>query len=222
MTTPVRVFLIEDNEVMRSEFERMVDAHPSFALAGSAGTVADARRQLRGLQPDVAIVDLGLPDGDGTELIELLYESSPQTAVLVITVFGDEAHVVRAMEAGARGYLLKDTTPDEFANSILLAHNGDAPLSPRVARYLLKRFAPAARPPVRRDNGEADSQGTLTTREIDILTSISSGFSVAETSTNLRLSPHTVKTHIKNIYGKLSVSSRIQAVNEARQKGLIA
>lgn len=200
----------------------MVDAHPALTLIGSASTVADARRKLRGVRPDVAIVDLGLPDGDGAELIDLLRESSPETAVLVSTIFGDEAHVVRALEAGARGYLLKDTTLDEFASSILLVRNGDSPISPRVARYLLKRFSPVAKSPTRPANGVMAQQASLTARETDILTSISSGFSVAETSVNLGVSPHTVKTHIKNIYGKLSVSSRIQAVNEARLKGLIA
>ncbi|WP_116137397.1 response regulator [Trinickia diaoshuihuensis] len=221
MTTETSVFLIEDDEVMRSEFERMIDAHSALKLIGRAGTLAEARRQLQRIRPDVAIVDLGLPDGDGTELIGLLRERSPDTAVLVSTVFGDEAHVVRALEAGARGYLLKDTTLEDFADSILLVKNGDAPLSPRIARYLLKRFEPRKQP-ARRETWGAEVQASLTAREIDILTSISSGFSVAETSANLCLSPHTVKTHIKNIYGKLSVSSRIQAVNEARQKGFIA
>jgi DNA-binding NarL/FixJ family response regulator len=166
------------------------------------------------------IVDLGLPDEDGAVLIESLRISSPDTAVLVSTIFGDEAHVVRAIEAGARGYLLKDTTLDEFARSILLVVSGDAPLSPQIARHLLKRFpptAPNARNPVR---AMADLQD-LTPREIGILQQIASGFSTGETATMLGISHHTVATHVKNIYSKLAVTNRMQAVNKARGKGII-
>ncbi|WP_118180081.1 response regulator [Paraburkholderia phosphatilytica] len=221
MTSPITVFLIEDDASMRAEFERMIVSHASLTLAGSAGSVAEARQKLRGMHPEVAIVDLGLPDGDGADLIALLRATSPATAVLVSTIFGDEAHVVRAIEAGARGYLLKDTTIDEFARSILLVKNGDSPLSPQVARHLLKRFAPVAQAGAPRAAKPDSEAGQLTAREIDILKSISHGFSTAETAAKLQLSPHTVTTHIKNIYGKLSVNSRVQALNEARLKGLI-
>jgi DNA-binding NarL/FixJ family response regulator len=145
-----------------------------------------------------------------------LRDSSPDTAVLVTTVFGDEAHVIRAVEAGARGYLLKDTTPEEFLRAVRMVHEGGAPLSPQIARHLLKRFAPAAQP----NRAEPDIEA-LTSREIDILTRISQGFSVTETAQASGISHHTVTAHIKNIYGKLSVRNRVEAVNRARQRGLI-
>lgn len=210
----LNVLLVEDDERLREEFERMVTAQPQLALIGSVGTVADARRALAKANVHVAIIDLGLPDGDGSELIEQLRETSPDVAVLVSTVFGDEAHVIRAIEAGARGYLLKDTSLEEFVRSIRMVHDGDAPLSPQIARHLLRRFKPADGPATQGNDG-------LTVREIDILTRVSQGFSVAETARLINISHHTVASHIKNIYGKLAVHNRIEAVNVARKKGLI-
>jgi DNA-binding NarL/FixJ family response regulator len=214
----VRVFIVEDDELLRAEFERMIAAHERLALAGSAASIADARRGLAAAPCDIAIIDLGLPDGNGSELIEMLRQTAPRTAVLVSTVFGDEAHVVRAIEAGARGYLLKDTTPDEFVRSLLIVHEGGAPLSPQVARHLLKRFSPSGQ-------GAATPLGgpdnPLTPREIDILNHVALGYSTGETAERLSVSIHTVTTHIKNIYGKLAVRNRVEAVNAARGKGFI-
>jgi DNA-binding NarL/FixJ family response regulator len=219
-TVPVGVFLVEDDAPMREAFERMVDTHPQLTLLGTATTIAEARAALEHLHAQVAIVDLGLPDGDGDVLIESLRESSPDTAVLVSTVFGDEAHVVRAIEAGARGYLLKDTTLDEFARSILLVVSGDAPLSPQIARHLLKRFAPPAADTRKPPRAAKDIQ-ELTAREFAILEQIAYGFTVVETAAILKISHHTVTTHVKNIYSKLAVTNRMQAINEARRKGMI-
>src|SRR5690606_11949909 len=110
-----------------------------------------ARRLLRERgAPDVLVVDLRLPDGDGTDLIGQLAQTAPATSALVVTVLGDERHVVRALEAGAKGYLLKEATPEEFARAIRLVCEGGAPLSPMIARYVLKRFAGADKAPARR------------------------------------------------------------------------
>jgi DNA-binding NarL/FixJ family response regulator len=167
------------------------------------------------------IVDLGLPDGDGTTLIEELAAIAPECDALVVTVFGDEGHVVRALEAGAKGYLLKDATPEEFVRAIRLVHEGGAPLSPMIARHLLKRFAPQrparVSPPA---NGSALVE-SLTARETEILKFIAQGKSVAETAVAFSLSSHTVTTHVKRIYGKLAVNNRVQAVNRARETGQI-
>jgi DNA-binding NarL/FixJ family response regulator len=217
----VRVFIVEDDEPLRAEFERMIAAHERLALAGSAASVADGRRGLAAAPCDIAIIDLGLPDGDGSELIEMLRQAAPRTAVLVSTVFGDEAHVVRAIEAGARGYLLKDTTPDEFVRSLLAVHEGGAPLSPQVARHLLKRFSPSAQGAASPATPRGGPDNPLTPREIDILNHVALGYSTGETAERLSVSIHTVTTHIKNIYGKLAVHNRVEAVNAARGKGFI-
>lgn len=217
---PISVMVVEDDAVLRREFEAMIDVAPGMRLLGSAASLAQARRllQARGA-PDVLVVDLRLPDGDGTDLIGQLAQTAPATSALVVTVLGDERHVVRALEAGAKGYLLKEATPEEFARAIRLVHEGGAPLSPMIARYVLKRFAGADKAPARR--ASEPSVERLTARESEILQLIAQGHSVSGTAKALDLSPHTVSTHIKHIYGKLAVNSRVQAVNRARATGQI-
>jgi DNA-binding NarL/FixJ family response regulator len=219
---PVSVLVLEDDDAMFEAFVAVVRSTEGLALWGAAGTLQAARSLLEGRPPpDVALVDLGLPDGDGTELIRELATHCPGTAVLVATVFGDESHVVRALEAGARGYLLKDSSRDELSRAVHTVHAGGAPLSPQVARHLLKRFATPAAPA----GGQRQTKGLmlerLTSRESEILTLIAQGHSVAEVARLLHLSPHTVTTHVKHIYDKLAVSNRVQAVNKARATGQI-
>lgn len=208
------VTLVEDDAPIREEFARMIRTEPGLQLLDAVGSCAEARHSFSRMKPDVALIDLGLPDGDGTELIAELTTASKHTSVLVVTVFGDEAHVVRALEAGAHGYLLKDTPTMEFGRAIRAVCDGASPLSPQVARYLLKRFAPQARE-------EPKLLEPLTPREQDVLRAISQGFSVPETARRLDVAPSTVAAHIKSIYGKLAARSRVEALNRARAHGLI-
>lgn len=213
--TTLAVTLVEDDPPIRDEFARMIAADPGLRLVEAVGSCAEARRSFAFAQPDVALIDLGLPDGDGTELIAELARRSSHTSILVVTVFGDEAHVVRALQAGAHGYLLKDTPTAEFGRAIRAVADGASPLSPQVARYLLRRFAQ----PTAQDAQELNEP--LTPREQDVLKAISQGFSVPEAAKRLNVAPSTVAAHIKSIYGKLAVHSRVQAVNLARARGLI-
>ena len=219
---PISVLVVEDDETLRREFVSMIEAAPGLVLLDVAETLSAARAALaKHGAPDVMIVDLGLPDGDGTALIGELAVTSPTSDALVMTIFGDEGHVVRALEAGAKGYLLKDATQDEFVRAIRLVHEGGAPLSPMIARYVLKRFAPQR--PVRAPLSARGEQlvESLTARESEILQFIAEGKSVAETAVAFSLSSHTVTTHVKRIYGKLAVNNRVQAVNRARETGQI-
>lgn len=208
------VTLVEDDAPIREEFARMVGDDPGLHLLDAVGSCGDARRSFALAQPDVALIDLGLPDGDGTELIAELARRSRHTSVLVVTVFGDEAHVVRALQAGAHGYLLKDTPTAEFGRAIRAVSEGASPLSPQVARYLLRHFARPAHP-------QDTLAEPLTPREQDVLKAISQGFSVPEAARRLEVAPSTVAAHIKSIYSKLAVHSRVEAVNQARARGLI-
>jgi len=216
----ITVLVVEDDALMRDEFAAMIRATPGLVLWGVADGLAAARALLAARPaPDVAIIDLGLPDGDGSELIRELASNPGGASALVATVFGDEAHVIRALEAGARGYLLKDSSLEEFSRAIRLVHDGGAPLSPRVASHLLKRFAAPVPPPRQRPADGALER--LTAREAGILSLIAQGHSVAEVALLVHLSHHTVTTHVKHIYDKLAVNNRIQAVNRARATGQI-
>jgi DNA-binding NarL/FixJ family response regulator len=221
LAASIKVLVVEDDDGLRAEFVAMIEAAQDMILVGAAESLSAGRAAVAAHgAPDVLIIDLGLPDGDGTALIGELAVAAAATNALVITVFGDEGHVVRALEAGAKGYLLKDVTPDEFARAIRLVQEGGAPLSPMIARHVLKRFAPARQPVQPPSKTKEDMYiEDLTAREAEILQLIAEGHSVAEAAAALSLSPHTVNTHVKRIYGKLAVNNRVQAVNRARATG---
>lgn len=211
----ISLVIVEDDPDTRAAFAAMSTA-PSLQLLGEAGSLHEVHRLLgNGLIPNVLILDLGLPDGDGRELIPELRNSAPAVKVLVATVFGDEASIVGALEAGACGYLLKDILPDEFVRAVHAAQAGDCPISPAVARVLVKRFVQPS------SKSTAPLVDALSRREVQVLTLIAQGYTVPELAEQLHLSVHTVTTHMKNIYQKLAVNNRVQAVNKARSTGQI-
>lgn len=208
------VLLVEDDDATRARLALAVGSHPALALAGEAASLAAARALFGTAAPDVLLVDLGLPDGSGIDLIREVKRSGRPTEVMVITVFGDEQHVVAAIEAGATGYILKDGSSGYVAESILELVRGGAPISPAIARHLLRRFREASPAPA------PDTPG-LTAREREVLGLLVKGFTFAEIGGLLTISAHTVTTHVKHIYEKLEVRSRSEAVYEAMQLGLI-
>lgn len=211
-----RVLLVEDDARTRDRLQRAIAAHEGLQIQAAVGTCADARAALAHSAPDVLLTDLGLPDGHGTELIRETREAHPHTRSMVISVFGDERHVVDAIRAGASGYLLKDASSKEIGRSILDLIAGGSPISPAVARYLLKSLQPAA--PEKPATKLVDE---LSEREIEVLQLVADGSSYAEIGKALFISVNTVATHIKHIYDKLAVNSRGKAVREAEQRGLI-
>jgi DNA-binding NarL/FixJ family response regulator len=211
-----RVLIVEDQQATRERLAGIVATTDGLDLVAA---LADFRSASEWLQtrpaPAVMLVDLGLPDGDGLDLIRASRGLEPQPEVMVISVFGDERHVVRAIEAGATGYLLKDSTAEEIGQGILRLIDGESPISSSIARHLLKRLQPAAKP-----SSHADGPH-LTRRENDVLQLIAKGFAYAEIAEHLGMSPHTVTSHIKHIYRKLQVRSRGEAVFEAMQLGIL-
>lgn len=214
---PVRAILVEDEQHTRARLARVLRQCEAVELVGSAGDVAEARGLLERELPGVLITDLGLPDGNGLELLAWVREHSPDTLCLVITVFGDESSVVAAIRAGARGYMLKDGTPRQITEAVRELLAGGSPISPPIARYLLERVqdepAPASRPD--------DPTPALTERELEILRLVARGFSHPEIADLLGISPNTVGTHVRHVYRKLEVQSRSEAVYEAVHLGLI-
>jgi DNA-binding NarL/FixJ family response regulator len=207
------VLVVEDEPEFLRVYCEAIAREPDFRLTGAVTTLAAGRALLEQAVPDVLVVDLGLPDGDGTELIRRAAKLRPDCDALVVTVFGDDQHVIGAIEAGATGYLLKDSPPGELARCIRELRAGGAPISPSIARRLLARLrAPADKPA---------APSPLSEREAEILRLIAKGLSFAEVATALDISAHTVVAHVKKIYRKLSVHSRGEAVFEATQLGLL-
>ena len=208
------VLIVEDNPVTRKVLTQVVENEAKLKFLGSASSYGEALESLAS-KPDILLVDIGLPDGSGIDLIRLAKEQLPETEIMVISSFGDEDHVVDAIEAGATGYILKDKSLAQVGSHILSLMKGDSPISPGIARYLLRRFQ--AEPQQSPDHPVPN----LTEREQNVLTLIAKGCSRAEAAETLGMSQHTVTTHIKHIYRKLSVHSRTEAVFEAYQMGLI-
>jgi DNA-binding NarL/FixJ family response regulator len=239
----IKVAIIEDNADTRAGIAESVRADAELQLIGEYGNAADALAGLARQQPDVMLVDLGLPDMPGLELIRIASERHRDCDILVFTAFGDEAHVLAALEAGAKGYLLKGNLQHHIGLDIRDIKAGGSPLSPVIARHLLRRMEPkaaasrkAGSPDLRAapnsvpdaassalsgTPGQAADQSPLSPREREILDAISRGFTYAETAGLLGISMSTVHTHLKHVYRKLAVSSKTEAVFEANRMGLL-
>jgi DNA-binding NarL/FixJ family response regulator len=219
---PVRVAMVEDDPGTRERFAKAIASDSRLALVVSFDKGRDCLNWLEHNAPDVLLSDLGLPDVPGLAVIGYCAARHPRTDILVVSMLADEEHVLRSLAAGATGYLLKDAMRDEVCERILELAQGGAPMTPTIARMVLKRLhppTPAAAPsakPLR-----ADEFNPLTDRELLVLTRIAQGFSYQEMAELLGLSPHTVHAHTKNIYRKLAVHSRTEAVFEATRLGLI-
>jgi DNA-binding NarL/FixJ family response regulator len=217
----IRVFVVEDDPETRQRIIAVITADPRTTLAASAGTGQDAVRNLVHAHPDVLLVDLGLPDISGLEVIRQGARLLPDTDIMVITMFGDEAHVLASIESGATGYLLKDCPDTELIDHIVELRAGGSPINPIIARRLLTRMR-AEPKGTARTSERADAEASLlTARETEVLQLIAKGFTYAEVAKSLAISLHTVTSHIKNAYRKLAVSSGPAAVARATALGLL-
>lgn len=212
----ITVLLVEDDAPTRWRLHDALAAAPEFEVV-TAATLAEARAALIAAAPRVLLSDLQLPDGHGSELIRETRQRYPKTEIMVISILGDEESVISAIMVGATGYLLKDAFPTDIAATVQDLVAGHSPISASIARFIVRRTqGQPARAPV-----PALNTARLTPREIDILWGIAKGFSYADIAEHLGLSRQTVPGHIKNIYRKLEVNTRGEAVFEALQQGLI-
>jgi DNA-binding NarL/FixJ family response regulator len=219
-TAPVTtVALVEDDRDTRARLASSIRAQASLELVAEYSTGTEALAGLDSRAPDVLLVDLGLPDISGLEVVRFAAGRYPECDILVISIFGDEANVLAALEAGARGYLLKGSLQHDIAFDIQDIRNGGSPLSPVIARRVLKRLQTPGQNMATKTGAEEET--TLTARESEILNTISRGFSYAETAQMLGISGGTVHTFLKRIYRKLAVHSKTEAVFEASRLGLI-
>lgn len=206
----IRVMIVEDDPIILDRLSNVVQNNERLTLHANVSTVAGAKKVLSGTPPDVLLVDLDLPDGNGLELIKLVHKKNYDTAIMVISIFGDEWHIIKAIAAGASGYLLKDDESIQIETAIIDLAGGGAPISPSIARHLMKHFRP-----------EEQLLEKLTKREQQVLQKVAKGYTTQEIAQMESLSYHTVATHVKNIYRKLSVNSRAEAVFEALKMNLI-
>jgi DNA-binding NarL/FixJ family response regulator len=217
------VLIVEDEPEFRMRFKQIVESEPTLELAGVAANKREAQELIDRTRFDVMLIDLGLPDGNGTDLIRQVSAKRPDVDIMVVTVFGDEQHVVSAIEAGATGYILKDSTAADVVSCIRLLRAGGSPVSPVVARSVLRairnRMGGTGATP--RPGGASADNNPLSARETEILQLLAKGMSFNEIGEILGISPHTVTAHIKKIYRKLAVHSRGEAVYEATQMGLL-
>lgn len=217
MSDTLHVFVLEDDTRTRESLLLRLEIDPGLSIAGAVGSLAAARDALHELHVDVFLFDLQLPDGNAVQLIEEQQMARPEAPILVISVFGDEDRVIGAIEAGAQGYLLKDDAGEDLVESIRRAVAGESPISPAIARHLIRRFQ---QPPEAPSDSTAP-ENPLSEREIEVLRLASKGLTYQETASLLKVSVNTVGTYTRRIYQKLAVSSRAQALFEARQLGLM-
>ncbi|MDO9403534.1 MAG: response regulator transcription factor [Polaromonas sp.] len=235
-TPPWRVVLIEDNPDTRAYFEDSVRQHAGLQLVAAFDSIRPALQWFARDSADILLTDLDLPDGSGLDVLRAVARLHPACDMLVISMFGDEEHVVASIEAGAVGYVQKDSGAADIAETLLAVKRGASPISPMVARGLLSRlrsrqdgaspssFAPLS-PQLSTLNTGTDGQAlpvvALTPREKEVLELIARGYSYAEIAQLGNVTHHTVQGHVKNLYGKLAVHSRSEAVFEASRMGLI-
>jgi DNA-binding NarL/FixJ family response regulator len=213
-----RVVVVEDDVVTRRLLCNAIDLEPTLTLSGAFGTVVDALEGLEREPVELLLTDLGLPDGSGLSIIHHCRRIWPEADIMVITMSSDESQVLACIEAGASGYVLKEAGHVDIVRALLDLKAGGSPISPVVARKVLARMRTTRRSD---DDGTLNEMSGLTRRESAILELISRGGSFAKVAAALSLSVSTVQTHVKRIYGKLSVHSRSEAVFEAHRRGLL-
>lgn len=208
MPATIRLLLADDHPVVREGLRGMLESQSDFAVVGEAGDGGEALRLIEQVRPDVVLMDLRMPEMDGVTAIRAMRERGLPVHVLVLTTFDSDADIVRAVEAGATGYLLKDAPRQELFRAVRAAARGETVLAPAVASRLLGRM-------------RAPDDETLTEREMDVLQLVAKGNSNREIGKALHISNATVKTHLVHIYAKLDVSDRTSAVTTALARGIL-
>jgi DNA-binding NarL/FixJ family response regulator len=201
---PIAVAIVEDDAEICEELERIVSGAPGFVCVCSCRNADSALREIPSARPDVVVMDLSLPDGSGIECTRQLRRRLPDVQILVFTIHDDSERIFQALAAGASGYLLKRSSPTELLTALRNLVNGEVPMTGAIARKVLARFRSEPQ-------SEADITG-LTPREQTVLAKLAEGLSAKEIATELSISAATVNAHLKHIYRKLDVRSRIEAV----------
>jgi len=215
----IRVAIADDQQLIRAGFRSLLEAEPDIEIVGEAGTGAEAVSLATAMRPDVFLMDIRMPDGDGLWATEQIVRNSDlsSTRIVIVTTFELDEYVGRAIRAGASGFLVKDTEPVDFIRAVRVVAAGDALLSPTVTRRLLERLSSEIS-----EAPDARSLSVITEREREVLGLVGLGLTNDEIGKRLFLSPLTAKTHVSRIMSKLAARDRVQLVVIAYETGLVS
>ena len=213
MTDPIRILVADDHPVVRDGLTAILSTQPDFTVVGEAANGLEVVQKYDALQPDVILLDLEMPEMDGVEALRRLREANPDIRVIVFTAFDTDERILNAVQAGAKGYLLKGAPRDELFNAIRVVHSGGVLLQPIVTSTLLQRIS--------QEEQSAASVEPLTSRELEVLGLMSQGLQNKEIAAELVISERTVKFHVSSILSKLGAGNRTEAVTIAARQGLI-
>jgi DNA-binding NarL/FixJ family response regulator len=215
----IRILLVDDQALVRAGFRMILDAEPGMEVVGEAGDGREAIDQVRALRPDIVLMDIRMPELDGLEATRRILESGDEAPrILMLTTFDLDEYVYEALRAGASGFLLKDTPPEQLVSAIEVISQGEALLSPAVTRRVISEFVKGTGP---KPQAQFPRLQELTAREREVLTLIARGLSNAEIAKTLFVSETTVKTHVARILMKLNLRDRVQAVVLAYESGTV-
>jgi DNA-binding NarL/FixJ family response regulator len=212
MRSPLmKIVIVEDNRLILENLRLLLNGEAGITVVGAFGSAEEALPELANCAPDVMLVDLDLPGISGIELTRRSKARSPELDIMAYTIFEDRETVFSAIKAGASGYILKGSSPRELVESLNSLFHGGAPMSPKIARKVIQEF----------QDEEVSEDNLLSQREKNIVKGIEQGLTYKNLAEKFNISPHTVHTHIKNIYEKLQAKDRQEAISKARRKGII-
>jgi two-component system response regulator NreC len=214
---PIRILLADDHTVMRRGLRLLLESQPEFSVVAEAADGRQAVEQAEAAQPDVAIVDIAMPNLSGIEAAQRINGAHPQIAIVILSMHSDEGYVLRALKAGAKGYLLKDSAEGDLIEAIKAVHRGKTFFSPEITKMLVADYVQEIR-----TRGMEDSYDLLTSREREILQLLAERKSNKEIAVSLNLSPYTVETHRRNLQEKLNLHNLAELILYAVRKGVIS
>ena len=215
-STRLRLALADDHTIMRSGLRLLLERESDFSIVGEAGDGREVIEIVEAQSPDVVIMDVAMPNLNGIEAARRITSAHPRTAVIILSMHSDESYVLRALNAGARGYLLKDSAESDLISAVRAVSEGKAFFSPAISKLLVEDYVRQLR-----QRGVEDSYELLTPRERELLQLVAEGKTTKEAATVLNLSPHTVDTHRSNLMRKLNVNSLPELILYAVRKGVI-
>ena len=214
---PIRILLADDHTVMRRGLRLLLESQPEFSVVAEASDGRQAVQQAEATQPDVAVMDIAMPNLSGIEAAERITAALPHTAIVILSMHSDEGYVLRALKVGAKGYLLKDSAEGDLIEAIKAVHQGKTFFSPEISKMLMEDYVREIR-----SRGAEDSYDLLTSREREILQLLAERKSNKEIAQGLNLSPYTVETHRRNLLEKLNLHSLAELILYAVRKGLVS